>query len=105
MKIQPPTTEFTVILESLAKATRIAHSIGTDDRMTTLFRHRSFFARVALLAAFGQGMGSLTAAYACGRINPRDSTSAPYAGDSKGRVLYLNGHAECLDVATCKQIN
>ncbi len=48
---------------------------------------------------------SLTAAFAGGRINPRYGTSAPYAGDDKGRVLYLNGHVKVSDAATCTRIN
>lgn len=105
MKIQTAKTEFTGNLESHAKATRTAHLMRTDDRMTTLFPQRSFIAVFALFAGFGLGMASLTAASAGGGINPRDSTSAPYAADSKGRVLYLKGRVKVLDFATCKQIN
>lgn len=63
------------------------------------------FSQWSFITAFALGMAFLTAAYASGRINPRYGTSAPYAGDDKGRVLYLNGRVKVLDFATCMQIN
>jgi prepilin-type N-terminal cleavage/methylation domain-containing protein/prepilin-type processing-associated H-X9-DG protein len=39
------------------------------------------------------------------RLNPRYGASTPHAGDGKATALYLDGHVEVLDAATCAQIN
>jgi prepilin-type N-terminal cleavage/methylation domain-containing protein/prepilin-type processing-associated H-X9-DG protein len=39
------------------------------------------------------------------RLNPRYGASAHHAGDGKATALYLDGHVEVLDAATCALIN
>jgi type II secretory pathway pseudopilin PulG len=39
------------------------------------------------------------------KLNPRNGASAPFAGDGKAMVIYLDSHTESLDAERCKYLN
>jgi len=66
-----------------------------------------FFApeKTALLGDCSGRTHSLSPDFPDGNLNARHGASAPYAGDGKAVVGYMDGHVEVLDSERCQELN